>query len=395
MASVHFVGDAYSNLYAPLLPALIPKLGLTLTAAGTLAMLYQMATSVSQLGFGSLADRWHPRALLIAGPLLSVSVLSLIGLSWSPMALAAFLVVGGLGGAAFHPAAATLVYRHGGARRGLAMAVHITGGSLGFALGPLLFAAFVQKFGLTSTPWLALPGVVLLVLVLWRLEPVEPFGLGHQGGFAALRPYARPLFLLYLIVVLRTLTSLGFATFLPVMLTRQGWSVGGAGAVVSAYLFAAGVGGFMGGPLADRYGSRRIIAVSLVCAVPFLAMAPSFHGVALVAAMAIGGFFLQSTLPVNITFAHQIAPMSAATVSSLMLGFAWGTGGLTVPAVGALADRFGIEHTLTWLALVPLAGALCALPLPRDTGLHPPAPEKSAGGRGLSPGEGTESGVQQ
>ena len=60
MASVHFIGDAYSNLYAPLLPALIPKLGLSLTAAGTLAMLYQMATSVSQLGFGSLADRWHP-----------------------------------------------------------------------------------------------------------------------------------------------------------------------------------------------------------------------------------------------------------------------------------------------------------------------------------------------
>jgi len=51
-----------------------------------------------------------------------------------------------------------------------------------------------------------------------------------------------------------------------------------------------------------------------------------------------------------------------------MMGVAWGTGGLTVPGIGALADRFGIEPTLTLLALVPLAGAACAWPLPRRAG---------------------------
>ena len=68
----------------------------------------------------------------------------------------------------------------------------------------------------------------------------------------------------------------------------------------------------------------------------------------------------------NVTLAHQIAPVSAATVSSLMMGFAWGTGGLTAPLVGAMADRVGIEPTLTAIALLPLVGAACALPLPRD-----------------------------
>jgi hypothetical protein len=47
-----------------------------------------------------------------------------------------------------------------------------------------------------------------------------------------------------------------------------------------------------------------------------------------------------------------------------MMGFAWGTGGLSVPFVGMIADRIGIEPTLTGLALVPLAAAACALPLP-------------------------------
>ena len=60
MAGAHFMVDAYGNIYAPLLPLLIPKLHLSLAAAGTLTMLYQMAASVAQVGFGHLADRWRP-----------------------------------------------------------------------------------------------------------------------------------------------------------------------------------------------------------------------------------------------------------------------------------------------------------------------------------------------
>jgi MFS transporter, FSR family, fosmidomycin resistance protein len=75
-------------------------------------------------------------------------------------------------------------------------------------------------------------------------------------------------------------------------------------------------------------------------------------------------------LPVNVTFGQMLAPVSAATVSSLMMGFAWGTGGLSVPIVGALADHFGIERTLIGLASVPLAAAALALPLPSRAATH-------------------------
>jgi MFS transporter, FSR family, fosmidomycin resistance protein len=363
LAGAHFVSDAYSNIYAPLLPALIPRLGLSLAAAGTLAMLFQLSASVSQLGFGRLADRWQPRLLLVVGPVVSVLVLSLIGAAWSPVVLGGVLVVGGLGGAAFHPTAAALVHRLGGGRRGLAMSIHITGGSLGYSLAPVLFAPFVGTVGLSWTPVLALPGLVLLGFLLAGAPAVRPFSAGAGGGFGALRPYARPLTLLYLVVVLRTMTSLSLATFVPVLLTRQGWSVGMTGLAVSIYLFAASMGGFTG---------------SMLLAVPFLATATRLEGWALVAMLTAGGFFLQSTLPVNITFAHQIAPVSAATVSSLMMGFAWGTGGLTAPLVGSMADRFGIEPTLTVIAFLPLLAALCAVPLPAEVpaaGRTAPHPE--------------------
>ena len=131
MAAAHLMVDGYGNIYAPMLPLLIPRLGLSLAAAGTLTMLFQMAASVAQVGFGILADHWRPRTLIMIGPIISVSVLSLIGLATSREMLALILVAGGLGAAAFHPPAAALAHRLGGDRRGLAMSVYITGGTLG------------------------------------------------------------------------------------------------------------------------------------------------------------------------------------------------------------------------------------------------------------------------
>ncbi len=372
LATVHLVVDGYSNIYAPLLPLLIPQLGLSLAGAGTITMLYQLAASVAQVGFGHLSDRWRPRLLLVAGPGIAIGVLSLIGLATSPASLALVLIVGGLGGAAFHPPAAALAYRLGGERPGFAMSVHITGGTLGFALGPLLFAPFAQHFGIGWTPLLAIPGLLVVASFLTRVPPI-PHHAATSGGVRALRPYARNLGLLYMVVVLRTLTSLGFATFVPVMLTRRGMSIGQAGAAISLYLFATGIGGFLGGPAADRFGPRAVIALSLVAACPFLFVAPMLAGWPFVVVLAIGGLFLQSTLPVNVTFGQALAPVSAATVASLMMGFGWGTGGLSVPFVGYIADRVGIEYTLIGLSLVPLLAAAVAMKLP-DHPHQPPAP---------------------
>jgi FSR family fosmidomycin resistance protein-like MFS transporter len=116
--------------------------------------------------------------------------------------------------------------------------------------------------------------------------------------------------------------------------------------------------------MADRFGARRVIVLSLVLAVPFLVAAPATSGWLFTVLISIGGLLLQSTLPVNVTFGQALAPVSAATVSSLMMGFAWGTGGLSVPFVGMLADSIGIARALTVMAFMPLAAALCAWPLP-------------------------------
>lgn len=366
-ASTHFVVDAYTNLYAPLLPLLIPRLGMSLAMAATLAMCFQLASSVAQLGFGTLADRWRPRVLLVGGPIVAVAVLSGVGSATSVLGLGALLVVGGLGGAAFHPPAAALVHALSGRRKSLSMALHISGGSLGFSVAPIFFAPAVVALGPRWSWLIMVPGLALLAFTLSILPrvPKQPDAAGR--GWANLRPYARPLTLLYLIVVLRTVASYSFVTFMPVLLTQQGLSLAHASAVVSLHLFCNTVGGLVGGAVADAYGPKRVMIGTLLASVPFLVGAPLTSGWALAGLLAVGGFLLQSTLPVNVTYGQQIAPVSAATVSSLMMGFAWGTGALMVPIVGLIGDRAGVEAALVTVSLSPLLAAAVAGMLPRPT----------------------------
>lgn len=363
-ASTHFVTDAYANMYAPLLPLLIPRLGLSLQTIGVLAMCYQLASSVSQLGFGTLADRWRPRVLLMAGPIVSVVTLSTVGSATDVTILAVLLFVGGLGSAAFHPPAAALVHAVSVDRKGLAMATHISAGSLGFAVAPLCFAPAVMALG-SSRAWIvALPGLLALAYTLRLLRQVQIPHRHEAQHWGLLRPYAKPLGLLYIIVVLRTLTANSLAIFLPVLLTRQGMGIGETSAAVTLYLFVSTVGGFLGGPLADAYGARRVIMWTLVVSVPFLLVAQLTTGWTLTALVAIGGMFLQCTLPINVTFGQELAPVSAATVSSLMMGVGWGVGSLLAPVVGMLGDRWGLGAALSLTAVVPLLAALFAYPLP-------------------------------
>ena len=228
MSATHGVNDIFTNIYAPLLPLFIPRLGLSLTAAGTIAAAIQIAGSIAQLVFGPLADRWRPKVLAVAGPLVAVSVMSLAGLATSPLMLGAILVVGSLGSAAFHPTAAAIVNRVGGARRGTAMSVHVTGGAMGNAIAPMLFAPYAQHVGVTWTPLLAVPALVLLVSILRRIPDVRLSHGRGPSGFGALRPYARPLTLLWTAVVIRTVVAIGFSTFLPVLLITAR-HVGGGG----------------------------------------------------------------------------------------------------------------------------------------------------------------------
>ena len=123
-------------------------------------------------------------------------MLSLIGLAVSPLTLGIILVLGGFGGAAFHPPAAALVYKLADHRKGLAMSAHLSGGSLGFAAAPVLFAPFIAYMGLQWSPLIMIPGLLALS---WTLRQVPEMSRPHaheRSTLKSLAPAAVPLALL-------------------------------------------------------------------------------------------------------------------------------------------------------------------------------------------------------
>jgi FSR family fosmidomycin resistance protein-like MFS transporter len=71
-----------------------------------------------------------------------------------------------------------------------------------------------------------------------------------------------------------------------------------------------------------------------------------------------------ASLPLGVTMAQEIAPKGKSMVSSLMMGLAWGTGGMMTPLAGKMADLFSIRPVLAVMAAVPLLtlGLIALLP---------------------------------
>ena len=67
---------------------------------------------------------------------------------------------------------------------------------------------------------------------------------------------------------------------------------------------------------------------------------------------------------VTIVMAQELLPHRASVASSIVMGLAWGTAGLSLTAIGALADAIGLERALRLLLLlaVPALAAVQFLP---------------------------------
>ena len=361
----HFTVDAYSSFFTPLLPLLVAKLDLSLTRVGTLVAFMSLASSMSQPLFGLFSDRMRHPWFIALGPLAAAVFISGLGMAPNYGSLVALLMLGGFGVAAFHPQAASLA-GEASPSRGMAMAWFVTAGTLGFAFGPLLAVGLVHVAGLERSWLAAIPGVIISLFMLTVIGKVRPVhkAPSERPRLAELRPMLRPLLLLYFAVVSRSAVSYGFLTFLPLQLTQRGYSVVQAGGVVSLYLACGAIGGFFGGWLADRWGGRRVVVASFLGAVPlyFLFLfAPDPWGLT---SLVLGSFVLQTSLPVNVVMGQELSPRHASTISSLLMGAAWGLGALLIGPIGALADRWSIQWALFSLAFLLLGGLFCAIALP-------------------------------
>lgn len=363
----HFWVDVYSGVLGALQPLLVGKFGLSLAQAGMLGGVLVFSSSMMQPAYGYLSDRLRSRMFAALGPGVAGVFISMLGLAPGYPWLFAMVLLGGAGIAAFHPQASSQAVANVESNRGRAMAMFISAGTLGFAAGPIFFSLLAGRFGLEGT-WLgALPGVLVTVLLLTLLPAPAPHASGRAGfDWHPLRKFWKPITLLFTLVFLRSAVQVVFGQFVPLYLTiHRGYSNTLASLGLSIYVTAGAVGGLLGGHLADRFGGKLVIAVSMIGSVPLLLLFFLTRGPLSLAALAAGGLVLLFTIPVNVVMAQDLVPSQAGTVSALMMGFAWGSAGLIfIPLTGWMSDLFSIHYALMALLAFPLAGFGVSLLLP-------------------------------
>jgi FSR family fosmidomycin resistance protein-like MFS transporter len=365
----HFFIDIYSGALGALQPRLVAKLGMSLTEAGFLGGALIFASSVCQPLYGYLSDRYGTRLFSVATPGMAGLFICLLGSAPSYAWLFGCVLLAGAAIAAFHPQASARVTKGLNESRGTWMAIFISSGTLGFALGPTYFSYAPEWLGLEHLYWAAVPGVLCSIFLWFYLEP-EPTHEASGRGFdiEPLRAVWKPLTLLYFCVFIRSIVQVTYAQLLPLYLSRErGLTVAQANFLLSGYLAFGALGGFTGGRLSDRIGGRRVIMLSMLGCVPFLLLFFGLTGWPAFLSLLFGGLMLLFTIPVNVVMAQELAPGQSGTVSALMMGFAWGMSGMIfIPLTGWLSDHYGMHASLRMLAFFPIIGFFLARALPKD-----------------------------
>ena len=360
----HFCVDSYATLLAPILPQIIDKFDLTLAQAGLLGTIVSIC-NLSQPLLGIWADRMTRRYLVPAGLLFAALCSPLLGIAPNYTVLVLVLTLGGFGVAAFHPQVFSLAGDLSGDRRSFGLALFIFGGTLGIGLTPMWVPYYVSQIGLSYLPLVSVPGLIFVGLILYGAPLDNP---NPQTGRAALLqnlgPQAWPLFLITSVVILRSVSGLGFGLYLTVLARDRGLSAIAGGMELGIYNIAGVVGALFAGYLADRTKNKPFVWGSLLLSVPALYAYIQAQDWTSYPLLVIGGGALMASNSILVAMAQELAPKNSGLASSLPLGFSWGLASLTLPFIGHLADRIGVAPTLEYLALLPLLTALLAFFLP-------------------------------
>ena len=367
IALAHAINDAYASIVPPLLPRIMDDLDISIALAATLGAAFSIAMALPQPFFGYLGDRFGRRALAVGGMLVSAVFVSVIGFAPTYRVLLVLLVMGGLGGAAFHPPGASYAVRMtAGKGGGARYSIFSFGGAAGYSAGPLVAVGLVAWGGMEGL-WVAmLPALLLAPLFFFglpsgRLEartasPAPP-------PSAVLRQLAGPLGIVFGISSAMTFVQRTFLTMEPIIVAEAGGSEARGAVALSVYLGAQAFGTVAGGLLTDRMDRPRLLFRLCALALPMHLLAVwlgPWNGLGL-AAIAAAGFLGMSTLPPIVVMAQEMIPRAPGASSGIVMGLAWTVGSVGVMGTGLVADATGPQAAA--LMSMPVAGVAALLAL--------------------------------
>lgn len=361
-----FAGSVESSLIVIVLPAISAETGVSLAQAGYLIFGYSIAYGIGTPVLSTLFGHVDRRRVVAGAELLFGLMALLFGLLPGFLLLVLTRTVLALGAGLFTSTAqSTAVALAAPGKRGVAISTVTMGGSIAVAVGAPLASLIAGLYG-----WrVAYVGLGLLAIVasatMWLRLPHDIHGdrRSIRERLSVLKVPGMPLTLLSPgLLVLGMFTMFNYLA--PVTTDLLGLDK----ALLPLVLFAFGTGALVGnqitGGLADRYGGRQTMLVTigvlivLLAGLPLLAMLPrpAILPVFFVY-MVLYGIVTWGAFPPQLHRLAALAPMSVQLSASLNLT-SMNIGGAVSALVGGLVlERLGIAY----LGVVGAAIAVVAL----------------------------------
>ena len=358
LSLVHFSGDFYSAFINPLFPVFMDKMGLSLTQVGLLAGISRFLMFIVQPMSGYWADRHPSRRFILIGLLMPILFIPLAGRTTGFYGLLFCIIIGSTGSSLFHPPVTGMVPLYAGRKFGLAMSIYNTAGTLAFGVGPIFITWYVARFGLSAMPATMTIGLMIWIYFYWVIPKPRGDDMAQYGFLETLRqtlgPVWQPILLIWIVMVMRSLVGQSLMTFMPILWVQKGHTIVSAGILFSIFTLSGTVAGIVCGHLSDRMGYKRLLWITHGLMTPFLLVFLLVSGKWIYPATILAGGFNMASLPLGVVMAQKIAPRGRSMVASLMMGLAFGTGGILAPIIGKLGDIFTIQSVLMILVCIPL-----------------------------------------
>ncbi|MEW9050266.1 MAG: MFS transporter [Neobacillus sp.] len=372
----HLLNDAIQAVVPAMFPILEKSMGLSFTQLGIIAFSLNMVSSVMQPIVGVITDKKPmPYALPIG---LTFTLGGVLGLAYAPSftwVVISVLFIG-LGSAVFHPEGSRVAYMAAGSRRGLAQSIYQVGGNTGQALAPLITALILVPLGQKGASFFTIAAALAVLLLIYianwynqrlavtvrtankKTVTSEEFGLS-KGVKQALG-------LILLLIFARSWYISGMTNFYAFFAIKEySFSIKESQLFLFAFLVAGAFGTFFGGPLADRFGKKTVISVSMLATIPFSLLIPFVPPVFAFIFLSLTGFILMTSFSVTVVYAQELVPGKIGTMSGLTVGLAFGMGAIGSVGLGYLADLIGLTTMVSAIGVLPLLG-LTAFLLPSD-----------------------------
>ncbi|HEX7340243.1 MAG TPA: MFS transporter [Rhodanobacteraceae bacterium] len=364
VSSVHVLNDMMQSVIVAIYPLLKGEFDLGFFQIGAITLTFQLTASLLQPVVGMVTDKHSLPYSLPVGMCFTLSGLLLLSMAPSyPILLLAVALIG-CGSSVFHPESSRVARMASGGRFGFAQSVFQIGGNLGQALGPVLAAAIVLKYGRGHVSWfglLALAAIVILLQVSrWYSRHRNERVAKRNAGDAPLYPVKlvrHTIGLLLLLMFSKFFYLASISSYYEFYLMQKfHLTAHTAALLLGVFLFSVAGGTMIGGPLGDRIGRKRVIWFSILGCAPFTLALP-FVGLGVTVALSVViGLILASAFPAIIVYAQDMLSHRVGMVSGMFYGFSFGLGGIGAAVLGVVADHFGISFVYHICAYLPLLG---------------------------------------